>query len=202
MAKQFISVDLKWLFVCWQIASLQPDLWHKVCFHLFVLPPSVISRVLWFSTTACCICVCAPKLDCFLLMMIFLSLADNELLRKSWKEWRYPLFGGPALRWELFKELVFIWTSREKRAAPPPPSFIHYVTVTTLSWCFQDRKSLMCNLVVWPNRPDVELRRSWHLAFGHIFVSEIFKYILQVLHKWKCNKMKNPLWHFSCCTGL
>lgn len=131
MAKQFISVDLKWLFVCWQIASLQPDLWHKVCFHLFVLPPSVISRVLWFSTTACCICVCAPKLDCFLLMMIFFSLADNELLRKSWKEWRYPLFGGPALRRELFKELVFIWTSREKRAAPPPyppSSFIQYVT--------------------------------------------------------------------------
>lgn len=51
----------------------------------------------------------------------------------------------------------------------------------------------MWNPVIWlcyPNRPDVELRWSWHLAFAHIFVAEIFKYILQVLHKWKCNKIK------------
>lgn len=118
------------------------------------------------------------------------------------KGMKISIVRGTSSETRAFQRTGFYLNIKRKESSPPPPSFIHYVTVTTLSWCFQDRKSLMCNLVVWPNRPDVELRRSWHLAFGHIFVSEIFKYILQVLHKWKCNKMKNPLWHFSCCTGL
>lgn len=141
----------------------------------------------------------------------FLFTGRQRAFTEKLKGMKISIVRGTSSETRAFQRAGFYLNIKRKESSPPPltpPPLLFSMSqrdwscVTTLSWCFQDRKSLMCNLVVWPNRPDVELRRSWHLAFGHIFVSEKFKYILQVLHKWKCNKMKNPLWHFSCCTGL
>lgn len=162
----------------------------------FVSTPSQSLVVfLWLNTTACCICERALNWIIFFLGW-FSSLAGSEHSWKSWKGSGYPLFMGPVLRRELFKDL-FLFRHQEKTEQP---SFIQFVTerraivAAPQRWCLHKfsgketvRSAIICVPVIrlnYSNRPDREHRRPQCFACA-LFVARTFK----SLNKWQVQQL-------------
>lgn len=157
-----------------------------VCFFSFVL------ALVRLNTPACCICASALQTGFFSPLWWFSSLADDERSWKSWKGWGYPLFTGPARRRGLFKELFFILTSRENRAALFY-SIYHWeaetVAAASQHWCWRLENFTVRSAVIrapvigrnYSNRPDMERRWSWCFACA-LFVARTCKFNKRITH--------------------